>query len=133
VIKLFDPPRDEDCLRSVIEVFRSGTWATGSGGPWVAGFENEFNRYIGSLYTVAVNSGSSALHLALRSIPCNGRKVLLPSLGFVSAAHAIRDAGAEPVFVDIDEYSLNLSTSDLVQKATADTSAILVVHFAGRP
>jgi dTDP-4-amino-4,6-dideoxygalactose transaminase len=133
MIKLFDPPKEEAYLRSIARVFQSGMWATGAGGPLVRRFEDEFNKYIGSLHTVAVNSGSSALHLALGSIPCRGRKVLVPSLGFVSSAHAIREAGAEPVFIDIDEYSLNVSTRDLFNKLTADTAAILVVHFAGRP
>jgi dTDP-4-amino-4,6-dideoxygalactose transaminase len=133
MIKLFDPPRHETCLRALRDVFQSGLWANGAGGPYVRKFEGEFTRYVGSRDTVAVNSGTSALYLALRAINCTGRKVLLPSLTFVSAAHAIRLAGAEPIFVDVDESSLNISIVDLRKKLTEDVAAVIVVHFAGRP
>jgi len=132
MIKLFDPPRDETYLNSIVDVFRSGLWATGSGGPYVRKFEEEFNRYIGSIHTVAVNSGTSALDMALASIPCEGRKVMVPSLTFVSTVHAIAHAGAHPVFVDVDEFSLNMSMKDLDTKLTEDTAAIIAVHFGGR-
>jgi len=133
MIKLFDPPREEAYLSSVVEVFRSGMWTSGAGGPYVKRFEKEFNKYIGTIDTVAVDSGTSALYLALRSIPCSGREVIVPSLTFVSTAHAIRLAGADPVFVDVDESSLNMSISDLYDRLTKNTVAIVAVHFAGRP
>ena len=96
-------------------------------------FEEEFNRYIGSLHAVAVNSGTSALYLAMRSIPCRGQRVIVPSLTFVSTAHAIIEAGATPVFVDVDESTFNICIDDLHDKLTHDTAAIVLLHFGGRP
>jgi perosamine synthetase len=133
MIKLFDPPREEGYLSSVVEAFRSGVWTSGAGGPCVRRFEKDFNKYIGSIDTVAVDSGTSALYLALKSTPCSDREVIVPSLTFVSTVHAIRLAGAKPVFVDVDEFSLNVSITDLCDKLTEDTVALVLVHFAGRP
>ena len=62
-IKLFDPVINDDEIKSVVKVLKSHFWASGSGSGNVEKFEKKFNRYIGSKNSLAVNSGTAALHL----------------------------------------------------------------------
>jgi len=133
MIKLFDPHFDKNEKRAIIEVLESGVWASGAGVGKVSEFEDEFSKYIGSDDCVALNSGTAALHLALMQMDLKNKEVLVPSLTFVSTAHAILQAGAKPVFVDVDENTLCLSTVDLQKKISKKTSLIIPVHFGGIP
>jgi dTDP-4-amino-4,6-dideoxygalactose transaminase len=134
LIKLFEPAAQNGCLEALVDVFKSGLWASGAGGPCVRRFEGEFSRYIGCRDTVAVNSGTAALYLALLGLPrIKDHEVILPSLTFVTTAHAVVLAGSRPVFADVQEDTLNLDVSDILAKVTRKTRAIIVVHFGGRP
>ena len=99
-------------------------------------FENRFSEIIGVKYALAVNSCTSALHLALESIGIKkGDKVLIPSMTFTATAEVIRYLGADPIFLDVEYGSYQLS-ENIVYKALnkfKDIKAVIVVEFAGQP
>lgn len=103
-------------------------------GSEVAAFEEEFARYSGARYGVALNSGTSALHLALLARGVGpGDEVVTVPFTFVATVAAILYTGARPVFVDIDPRTLTMSTGDLEAAITPRTKAILPVHLHGHP
>jgi dTDP-4-amino-4,6-dideoxygalactose transaminase len=113
------------------KILKSGFWASGSGTGYVQKFEEKFNDYIGSNACVAVNSGTAALHLALHLEDIKNKEVILPSLSFVSTAHAILYNGGKPIFVDVDPETLCLDSEQIEKTITKKTSVILPVHFGG--
>ena len=131
-IKLFDPHVDFE-EKAFKKILKSGFWASGAGTGSVSLFESEFNKYVGSKKCVAVNSGTAALHLALALENIKGKEVIIPSLSFVSTAHAIIYNGGIPVFVDIDKDTLCIDPEKIKEKISNKTDAILPVHFGGMP
>lgn len=133
-IPLFKPFLSEKGLREVNRILRSGMWAASQGGPQVKELERKFAEYVGCTDAVAVNSGSAALHLALKITGTTpDREVLLPSLTFISTVHAVALTNRKPVFVDVGEDTLNMDVEDLKSKITSHTVGIVPVHFGGRP
>ena len=132
-IKLFDPVIDENEIKKVVKTIKSKFWASGSGPGNVLKFENQFKKYVGSDDCVAVNSGTSALNLALSLIDIKNKEVILPSLSFVSTAHAILINGGIPVFVDIEPQTMCINPNEIQKSITTKTTAILPVHFGGFP
>ncbi|TRZ53974.1 MAG: DegT/DnrJ/EryC1/StrS family aminotransferase [Dehalococcoidia bacterium] len=133
MIPLFKPSISEKGLREVRSVLKSGIWAVSWGGPKVKELEEKFAEYIGCEGAVAVNSGTAALYLAIRTLPRDADgEVLLPSLTFIATAHAVVEGGLRPVFVDVEEDTLNIDMEDLKAKITSKTKGIIPVHFAGR-
>ena len=130
-IKLFDPVVSIAEEKAVIKVLRSHFWASGSGIGNVEKFEKKFNKYIGSNSAVAVNSGTAALHLALSLFDIKNKEVILPSISFVSTAHAITYNGGKPVFADVDPLTLNIDPESISNSITSNTKMILPVHFGG--
>ena len=103
-------------------------------GPEVAAFEEEFARYCGAAEAVGVNSGTSALHLALLAAGIGaGDEVITSPFTFVATAAAIVYTGARPVFVDIDPASFNIDVQRIERAITPRTRAILPVHLFGQP
>jgi dTDP-4-amino-4,6-dideoxygalactose transaminase/acetyltransferase-like isoleucine patch superfamily enzyme len=103
-------------------------------GAEVAAFEDEFAAYCGSRFGVAVNSGTSALHLALLAAGIGpGDEVITVPFTFVATVAAIVYAGAHPVFVDVDPASLTMDPARVAGAVTPRTRAILPVHLYGRP
>lgn len=103
-------------------------------GEEVALFEEEFAAYCEAKHCVAVNSGTSALHLALLGAGVKpGDEVIAPSCTFIATAEAISYTGARPVFVDIDPRTANIDPALIEQAITRRTKAILPVHLYGRP
>ena len=100
---------------ALINTLKSGFWASGSGSGKVQKFEDLLSDYLKVKGCVAVNSGTSALHLALSLIDLKGKDVILPSLSFVSTAHAIIYNGGNPVFADIDPETLCIDP-DLIEE-----------------
>ena len=85
---------------AVLKVMRSGVLAQG---PEVKAFEEEFSNLVGGAHSVAVNSGTSALHLGLLAAGIGpGDEVIVPSFSFAASANAIALTGATPRFADID-------------------------------
>lgn len=103
-------------------------------GPAVAAFEAEFAQYCGVRHCVGVNSGTSALHLAL--IACGigpGDEVITVPMTFVATAWAISYVGARPVFVDIEPSTCTMDVSQVERAITSRTRALLPVHLYGQP
>lgn len=102
-------------------------------GPEVEAFESEFAAYCGARHCVAVNSGTSALHLALLAAGVGaGDEVITVSHTFVATAAAVRHAGARPVFVDIDPRTCLLDPTQIDSAVTVRTRAVMPVHLYGR-
>lgn len=103
-------------------------------GPKLQEFEEEFARYIGCNYAIAVNSGTSGLHLSLKAIEIQeGDEVITTPFSFVASANCIIYERAVPVFADIDPETLALSPEFIEEKITSATKAILPVHVFGHP
>jgi perosamine synthetase len=134
VIKLFDPDVTEREVLAANEVLLSRNWASGAGLDKVKKFEAEFCKYLGADAVVTVNSGTAALHLALSLLSPKDQDILVPSLSFVSTAHAAVLNHANPIFVDVDPVSLCMDPSDLERKIRPNhAKAVLPVHFGGMP
>ena len=98
-------------------------------GPEVKAFENEFAKKVDGRDCVAVNSGTSALHLSLIALGIGkGDEVIVPSFTFAATANVVALVGASPVFVDIDPLTCNIDPSKIEQAITKKTKAIVVVH-----
>jgi perosamine synthetase len=105
-----------------------------SQGPKLEEFEHAMAEYVGASHAVAVNSGTSGLHLCIRALGIGeGDEVIVPSFAFIAVANAIRYEKAVPVFVDIDPVMLNLDPDRIEPAITPRTRAILVVHTFGCP
>lgn len=103
-------------------------------GEEVAAFESEFAAFCGVPHAVALNSGTSALHLALLAIGLQpGDEVITVASTFVATVAAIDYVGAKPVFVDVEPETLNMDPSLITAKITERTKAILPVHLHGHP
>ena len=102
-------------------------------GPEVAAFEKEFAGYCGAAEAVGVNSGTSALHLALLAAGIGpGDEVITTPFTFVASAATIVYTGARPVFVDIDPASFNIDVTRIEAAMTPRTRAIMPVHLFGQ-
>jgi dTDP-4-amino-4,6-dideoxygalactose transaminase len=102
-------------------------------GEEVAGFEREFAKYCGASECIAVNSGTSALHLALLAAGVGpGDEVLTVPFTFVASVAAVLYAGARPVLVDIDPRSFNMDPAAIEAAITPRTKALLPVHLYGQ-
>jgi dTDP-4-amino-4,6-dideoxygalactose transaminase len=102
-------------------------------GPAVAAFETAFARYCGVQHCIGVNSGTSALHLAL--IACGvgpGDEVITIPMTFVATAWAISYVGARPVFVDIEPHTYTMDAQQVERAITSRTRALLPVHLYGQ-
>lgn len=121
---------DENDINAVVNVLKSYNLTQGS----EAGrFEQNIRRLVGSKHAVAVNSGTSALHLAcLAAGVGHGDEVITSPITFVASANCALYCGAAPVFCDIDERTYNISPYELEEKITDKTRAVIPVHFAGQ-
>ena len=121
----------DDIQQAVGRVFETGQFVLGDE---VAAFETEFSRYVGADYGVAVNTGTSALHLALLAAGVGaGDEVITVPFTFVATVAAIGYTGASPVFVDIDPKSFTMDVTQLEAAITPRTKAIIPVHLYGHP
>jgi dTDP-4-amino-4,6-dideoxygalactose transaminase len=103
-------------------------------GPEVAAFEREFAAYVDAREAIGVNSGTSALHLALLAAGIGpGDEVITVPFTFVATAAAIVYTGATPVFVDIDPATFNIDVARVEAAITPRTRAIMPVHLFGQP
>lgn len=127
LFKTYNDEADVDAVREVIE--RGTYWATG---PEITEFEEEFAEYVGREYALAMNSGTSALQALLAAEDISGGEVIVPSFSFVATANVVLLSGAEPVFADIEPDTYGLDPDDVQEKITADTQAIMPMHYGGR-
>lgn len=130
-IRLFKPCVGDEELKNIKEVFDRAWLGLG---PKVAEFETEWSKYLGIKMSIAVNSATAALHLALSAYRFKeGSKVVVPAITFASTATAILYKRLEPVFVDVDAKTISISFEDLEKKYTKDCVAIIPVHMGGHP
>ena len=116
---------------AVDRVLRSGMMAQG---PEVAAFEEEFSKYVGGRKCVAVNSGTSGLHMALVAAGIKaGDEVIVPSFTFAATANSVALTGATPIFVDIDPKTFNIDPAAIEAAITPRTKGIQPVHLYGLP
>jgi dTDP-4-amino-4,6-dideoxygalactose transaminase len=105
-----------------------------SGGPFVEEFEKAFSEYTGARYTVGVNNGTSALHLAMLVLGIGpGDEVIIPANTFIATAWGVSHAGATPVFVDCDPSTWQINAAKIEAAITPRTKAIIGVHLYGMP
>jgi perosamine synthetase len=130
-IRLFKPSFGNEEVEAIKKIFKK-SWI--GYGPEVKKFENSWSKYIGIKYSVGVTSCSAALHIALASKNFKKKKkVLVPAMTFTATAAAALYCGLEPVFVDINEYDLNMNFEDLKKKYSKDCVAVIPVHVGGHP
>ena len=135
MIPFIDLKRQNEGLRSEIEAALAGVLDSGRYvlGDEVAAFEAEFARYCGVPHAVAVNSGTSALHLALLAAGVEpGDQVVTTPYTFIASAATILQAGAEPVFADIDPVSFTLDPEAFEAAISPRTRAVMPVHLYGQ-
>lgn len=131
MIPIFKPNYDERELNALKEVFDSSWLGLG---PKTLEFEQKFADYIGTKFAVALNSGTSSLDLALKLLNITKNdEVIVPTITFVSTAHAVIYNAATPVFADVDKKTLNIDFADVMRKITNKTKAIIVMHYSGYP
>lgn len=103
-------------------------------GPDVAQFEKDFAAFCGAQHCLGFNSGTSALHVALKLLNIQeGDEVITTPFTFVATSWAISYVGAKPVFVDIDDATFNINSALIEKAITTRTKAILPVHLYGQP
>jgi len=125
------PHIGEEEIEAAVAVLRSGMVVQG---PEVAAFEEEFTAVSGTAHCVAVNSGTSALQLALMAMGVGpGDEVIVPSFSFAASANAVRLVGAEPVFADIEPGSFCIDPAHVEALVGPKTVAIMPVHLYGHP
>ena len=125
------PSIGEEEITAVEKVLRSGWLTTG---PVAQEFEKEFARYLGCKHALAVNSGTSALQLALEAIGLKpGDEVLVPTNTFTATAEVVTYFGATPVLCDSLPGGFNIDAADAEKKITVKTKAIIPVHIGGEP
>jgi dTDP-4-amino-4,6-dideoxygalactose transaminase len=102
-------------------------------GPYVEEFEHAFAEWLGAPHVIAVNSGTSALHLAMIAARVGpGDEVLVPANTFIGTAWGVVYVGATPVFCDVDEHTGNIDVDDAERRISARTKAIIPVHLFGQ-
>jgi dTDP-4-amino-4,6-dideoxygalactose transaminase len=120
-----------EVLSALEEICESTSFAQG---PATSEFEAKFATYCGIDHCISLNSGTSALHLALRCLDVGpGDEVITVSMTFIATASAISYVGATPVFVDIDPVRRTLNPDKLEAAITSRTKAIIPVHLYGMP
>jgi dTDP-4-amino-4,6-dideoxygalactose transaminase len=120
-----------EIIDAIIDVADSTRYALG---PQVADFEERFAQYTGTNHCVAVNSGTSALHLALIAAGVGpGDEVITVPMTFIATTWAVSYVGATPVFVDVDPETYTMDPNQVEARITPKTRAILPVHLYGQP
>lgn len=126
------PLLDGNEKRYLIECVDSG-WIS-SEGPFVSKLEQGIADYVGRKYGVAVCNGSVALELAVEALQLQeGDEVIMPTFTIISCAAALVRKGIKPVLVDADANTWNIDVTQIEDKITARTKAIMVVHLYGLP
>ncbi len=125
------PDIGEEEIAEVVDTLRSGWLTTG---PKVKRFEEDFTAFLGdtSLHSLAVNSATAGLHLALEAVGIGpGDEVITTTHTFTATAEVVRYLGADVVLVDIDPATLCIDVNEVAAAITPRTKAIMPVHYAG--
>lgn len=129
MISIARPSVGKEELEKIQKVFKTRWLGMGS---FVYEFEKMVENYLGVKCAIAVNTGTTAIHLALSSIGIGpGDEVIVPSLTFAGSIQPIINLGAKPVFCEIDPDTLNIDITDAAGRITKRTRAMVVVHYGG--
>lgn len=130
-VQLAKPDITEREIDAVVEVLKSGVLSIG---PKIEEFERKVAEFAGVKYAVAVNSGTSALNLIIKSFGIGeGDEVITTPFSFVASVNCFLMEGAKPVFVDIDPKTLDMNIDNVESMITEKTKAILAVDVFGQP
>ena len=135
-VPYFDLPAQIRALRPELDAAIARTLDSGAFclGPEVVKFEKDFAAYCGAQHAVGFNSGTSALHVAALLLNLGrGDEVITTPHTFVATSWALAYVGAKPVFVDIDEATMNLDPRLIERAITPRTKAVIPVHLYGHP
>ncbi|MDA3898327.1 MAG: UDP-4-amino-4,6-dideoxy-N-acetyl-beta-L-altrosamine transaminase [Desulfobacteraceae bacterium] len=122
---------NEDDIEAVVEVLRSDYLTTG---PKINEFENAISEYVGTKYSIALSSGTAALHSAMHAIGIGpGDEVILPPITFAATANCVVYQGGTPVFADVEPETLLIDPIKVEKKITPKTKVIIGVDYAGQP
>ena len=118
-------------ISAVTDVLRSNALSLG---PKLPEFEKKIADFVGAKYAVAVNSGTSALHLCVRALGItDGDEVITTPFSFIASSNCVIFEKAKPVFVDIEPDTLNIDIEQIEKAITSKTKAIIPVHVFGLP
>lgn len=129
-VPLSRPYIKKEEITAVLKVLKSGYLSLG---PKLLSFEENFAKYIGTKHAVAVNSGTSGLHLIIKSLGIKkGDEVITTPFSFIASANCILFENAKVVFADIDQKTYNMDATKIEKLITPRTKAILAVHIFGQ-
>jgi perosamine synthetase len=130
-ILIAKPSFGNEEVAAVKEVLESGIVASG---PRTQTFEKEFAEYLDVDHAIAVTNGTVALDVSLKALElCPGDEVITSAFSFVASGNCILFQKSKPVFADINPKTFNIDLSDVAEKITAKTKAIIPVHMFGQP
>ncbi|MEI6553137.1 MAG: DegT/DnrJ/EryC1/StrS family aminotransferase [bacterium] len=130
-IPLYKPYIGDEEKGAVLRVLKSRKLSRGKE---VENFEKEFAQYVGKKYAIALNSGTSGLHVLVRAMGWKeGDEIITTPFSYVASANALLLEKITPVFVDIDPLTLNIDPKKIEEKITPKTKGILLVHILGLP
>jgi perosamine synthetase len=130
-IPLYRPYVGRNEKKAVLRVLSSGKLSRGRE---LEEFEKEFAQFIGKRYAIAVNSGTSGLHVLIRCLGWkSGDEIITTPFSYIASSNVILLENATPIFVDIDPKTLNIDPERIEEKITKKTKGILLVHTLGLP
>jgi dTDP-4-amino-4,6-dideoxygalactose transaminase len=129
---VFGQPQIGDAEIDEVVATMRGAWL--GTGPKVAAFEEAFRTYKSAPHAVAVSSCTAAMHLSLIAAGIGaGDEVIVPALTFCATVNVVIHVGATPVLADVDSATMNIDPTDIANRVTSRTKAVMPVHFGGRP
>ena len=127
------PIYTDKMINGVSDILKSGQvnqWT----GKYVKLFEQQFAKYFGMQYAVAVTNGTVSLELAMRCLDIGiGDEVIVTPRSFIASVNQVVLVGATPIFADVDEVTQNITAETIQKQITPRTRAIILVHLAGFP
>lgn len=130
MIPLYEPNISAKDINEVTKALKTKNLSGAS--KTISDFEKKFNEKYNLKYSLAINNGTSALHLGLLAIGIKkGDEVIIPSLTFIATANAVSYIGAKPVIVDVDPDTYQISIDEIIKNISKKTKAIIPVHLYG--
>jgi len=118
----------QDFHQGCEQIFNSDALSNGN---YVHKFEAGFNKFIGTSYSIAVYSGTSALEIGLRALEVENKEVIVPTNTFTASAIAVERAGGKLVLADIEADTFSLAPAELEHRISKKTGAVMIVHIGG--
>lgn len=136
MIKFLDLAHQYQSIKSEIDdaIFSVINKSAFIGGDYVAAFEEQFATFQDAKFCIGVGNGTDALEIAIEALEIKkGSEIIVPANSFIATSEAVTRSGCKVVFCDCDPENYTISTDDLMEKITPETSAIIAVHLYGHP